>query len=534
MADDECPGGEVAEGGGETGTGSALRTIGWGALLVSGGEALYNLLLWLSGVVMIGRYWGAEILGSFGMTMVVSRMSDVLGRAGLPVTNIRFLPEFWAHGNLKAVRSAAWFTTLVAAATGTAAGAALWFAAPLIAVGFYHRPDLTGAFRLAALMAPLTTVMLTALAVPQAAKDALPFVLVSRIGVPLCGLIGTGIAVWAHGGLATLLWVQVAALAIGSVASVLFMLRSLPKGPGTADAPVKWGRIARFSALMCLKGLSRFGLSVLDIILLGRFVNDRELGVYIAAQRISLFITFPRRAIAPIYMPTVAEQHARGDRARMEAVYATTRRWVTGLALVIFGVMVIAPREVMATGGHELALGGAALIVLCVSNLTESCLGGANEVLLMSGGQKVATITEWAGVVILAVTLPPLATKWGIMGACWSNLLAQGSVNIARQLWLSAHLKFHQFDRRFVWAALPSAALITVLALGGGWFGGGLVSAIIRVAIFAVLFSIILIAGWLPELRVGGRLRLPSRNLLSSGALEATEPGPGSAAEQDP
>jgi len=504
---------------------SPLRTLGLGALLVAVGEGLLSLIQYAGGV-LIGRGMGAAALGEFGLYLLVARMTDTLGRGGLPVTNIRFVAQYLAVGDVAAARTTVKLTTVLAIITGLAAGVGLWAVSPVVATHFYHRPELTTGFRIAACMVPLTAIMLTMLAVPQAAKNAVPLVAISRVGVPLLGLAGTAVIVALRGTVLQLVWVQAGALALGTAVAALVMVRLMPTGPSSADTGAKLRAILRFSVVMCAKAVSRFLLFSLDVIILGHFVDKVQLGVYFAASRTALFIPFPRRAVQPLYMPVVSEQYARKDLAGMERAYAVTRRWTTGPALALFGAMVIAPAAIMRINGAEFTTGGAVLAILGVAALAEASLGGSNEVLIMTGGQKLATVTEWAALALMVATLPPLASRWGIMGGALSVLLTQGGVNLARQLWLTKHVGFHQFDRQFVKALIPSVGLIAALAYAGVWFGDNAASNAIRLSIFGVLFLAILAWGWLPELRRGAGLRLPNRQLL--GASEgATEQGGG-------
>ncbi|MGQ9730650.1 MAG: lipopolysaccharide biosynthesis protein [Candidatus Zipacnadales bacterium] len=495
--------------------GSALNTLGMGALVVAVGEGLFSLLQYLLQVV-IGRGLGAGVLGQFGLLTLVGRLVDTLGRAGLPVTNIRFIAHYLALGQVNAARTTVRWTTILATLTGLAAGVALWVSAPFIAEYGYHDLALTAGFRIAAFMVPLTVVMLTMLAVPQAAKNAVPLVAISRVGVPFLALCGTVAVVAAKGSLLQLVWVQVATTAMGTMAAAFVMMRVIPKKASGSAGEANLRRIIKFSIVMSAKVVSRFLLTSLDVIIVGHFVSKPELGVYVAASRTALFILFPRRAITPLYMPVVSEQFARKDIKALEHTYCVSRRWTTAPALALFGVMVIAPAAIMRVNGPEFAVGGVVLALQGVACLLDTSLGGSNEVLVMTGGQKMATVSEWVAVAVMVLTLPFFATRWGIVGASVSRLIALGGVNVARQLWLTKHVGFHQFDKQFLKASVASAALISGLAYAGIWTGDTMISNVVRLLIFSAGFLGIMLWGWLPELRTARGLRLPSRQLLKS------------------
>jgi O-antigen/teichoic acid export membrane protein len=481
--------------------------MGLGAILMFAGEVIYRVILWLI-TAMVGNRLGSAVTGHFGLLMSVERVAETLGRAGLPMTNHRFVARCIAAGDNYGVRVTARLTAFLAVATSIPVFLALWFAAPWLAGTYYPHPELTTAFRICGAVVPLTALMLTMLAVPQAARNAVPFVTVSRIGAPLAFAAGAAVVVVLRGNAQGLMLAYAGSVALGAVIAGIHLLHWLPDAGGKRETDVRLRSLVLFSLTMTLKTVSTLILFTADMWILGRYVSSAELGVYFAASRTAQFISFPRQAVNPLLSPTASALHTRGDIEGLRKQYVAATRWTVGASLFIFGVICIIPRLAMRVIGKEFVGGESLLMILSWSWVAQAAFAGSQFVLIMTGGQKVATVTEWIGAILFVAGLPYICAHWGSTGAAWWVLISVVGVNCAREINLHQRLHIHPFDGRFLWASVASAALIWPLSYLSSRHPGNLPLAGVLLLIFAVAFSVICWYGWMPELAARLRRKL--------------------------
>jgi O-antigen/teichoic acid export membrane protein len=424
------------------------------------------------------------------------------------MTNHRFVARCLATGDTRGVRLTARLTALLALATSLPVLAVIWFAAPYVATACYHRPDLIAAFRIGGATVPLTSLMLTLLAVPQGARNVIPYLSVWLIGHSVVFLGGALVVVPLGGDAEGLMWAYAASMAVGCLASGVWLLAWLPQAQGEGETDIRLGELARFSATMLLKAVSTLLLLTADVWILRRYVSSSELGVYFAASRTAMLVGFPRTSINPVLSPTASALHAQGDLEGLRRQYVAATRWTVGASLAIFGVIQIAPGMVMRVFGGDFAGGGGLLTVLSWSWLVQAAFAGSQFVLIMTGGQKVATATEWVGAVLFVAALPWICAHSGTMGAAVWVLLSVIGVNCARELNLHHRLGLHPFDGRFLWASAASAALLWPLTGIGRRFGDRPVVLAACVGAFLLAFAAICWYGWMPELAARVRRRL--------------------------
>lgn len=188
----------------------------------------------------------------------------------------------------------------------------------------------------------------------------------------------------------------VATMAAGLVAALIVLKRWLPRPHAGGKAAVGLRQVLSFSIIMCVTGVGLFVLSSADVLILGRYIPSRELGVCVAALRASGFVIFPLSAINALFAPVISELFTRGDMEGLRRTYLTTTRWATGTALALFGVLVVAPRLVLSVFGSEFREGVVVLVILGLGQLVNSSTGSCG----------------WVAATAFVGLFPTLALRW--------------------------------------------------------------------------------------------------------------------------
>lgn len=165
------------------------------------------------------------------------------------------------------------------------------------------------------------------------------------------------------------------------------------------------------SALLLINGRT-------DILALGLFRPDAEVGVYRVAVQITATIIFSQAAVNAIQGPHIAHLYAAGDMKRLQKMITRSSRAIVAIAvptvLVILGA---GPFLIRWIYGPEFAGAFVPVIILAVGQLVNASTGSVSSLLNMTGHERETTKVLLMAAVLnisLSLTLTPL---WGMAGA---------------------------------------------------------------------------------------------------------------------
>jgi O-antigen/teichoic acid export membrane protein len=211
---------------------------------------------------------------------------------------------------------------------------------------------------------------------------------------------------------------QLVAAAVSFAAGLLLFARHRPAGLRAAQRAAADGLWWRSSIAFGLFAAMRLVNGRTDVLALGLFHDDGEVGVYRVAAQLATSIIFGLQIVTPIQGPHLAHIHASGDMEAFQRVVTRTSRIVfaitvpTVCAVVLFGKPIIA-----------LAFGSAyedaylPLVVLSAGQLVNACMGSVGSVLNMTGHERDTVRCLAAGAAVNVALNLLLTPQMGMMGA---------------------------------------------------------------------------------------------------------------------
>ena len=166
------------------------------------------------------------------------------------------------------------------------------------------------------------------------------------------------------------------------------------------------------------------------LLILGFSAPADDAGVYGAATRVALLVTFVLISVNTVVSPKFAELHAKGE---IEALARIARRFALLVTLAtspILLTLIFAGDLVMGLFGPEFARGGLALAILASGQAVNALTGSAGALLMMTGHERDirnASLVAGALAITLSITLIPL---YSIVGAAIATATAVAVMNI--------------------------------------------------------------------------------------------------------
>ena len=451
--------------------------------------------------VYLARALGAEALGVYALGMTIIGLLGVFNSVGLPQAATRFVAAYCATGRIDQLRKFLGRSVSLLLISNLSLGWMLLLVGRTIAVRAYHTPALNGYFGLFALimiLGALTSFLGQALA---GYKDVLRRTVITNfIGTPLMMVLTIGLIAMGWGLRGYILAQVLSAIAVLGLLS-MSVLRLTPAGESllvSMFSPLE-REVVSFSALALGVSLLEFVMSQSDKVLIGVYLNARDVGVYAVAMSLVAFVSIILQSVNQIFSPTIAELHASGQHAMLARLFQTLTKWCLGLTLPLAAVMIIFAPVLMRVFGPDFEIGWPILVIGTIGQVVNCAVGSVGYLLQMSGYQRDLVkiqIFMTLGMLVLALVMIP---RWGILGAA----AASATTNLVSNLWylVEVHRKLAMtpYNSSYYRLLFPVTGLLLGLLVGHrfllGRFPNGVVILASLFGAYVTFVGIALVGG---------------------------------------
>ncbi|HKW16134.1 MAG TPA: flippase [Terriglobales bacterium] len=380
--------------------------------------------------IYLARVLGAEALGLYALGMTMIGFAGIVNSIGLPTAAAKFVAAYLARGEHSALVQFLRSGFALLSALNVLLAAAIVIIGPWVATHFYHAPQLnTYLWAFAAMMA--FGVFNAFLAQVMAGyQDVARRTLITHfIGTP--ATIATAVALISLGfGLRGYLVAQVASAVLVLALLCRCVWKMTPR-PTTTIAAIRFEpQVLSFSAVACGMSALQFALAQTDMIVLGHYVNSRQLGIYAVAMAVVGFVSIALDSVNQIFSPIISELHAAENRVLLQQLYSTLTKWIVIATLPMAVTLALFSRSLMSIFGPSFQPGAGVLALGTIGQLVNCAVGSVGYLLLMSGNQteliKIEAVN--AGILILLnlILVPPM----GITGAAVAVAITAVTTNV--------------------------------------------------------------------------------------------------------
>ncbi len=370
---------------------------------------------------VVARQLGASAVGAFAVATSVIMILGMLSRLGLDRAIVKFVASNLASGNRVSASAQYWRSILVVIGLGGLLSLALFFFAEPLATIVFQKPHFASTFRVAAPAVLSLSLLLVAAEALRGAKRIGEFAFFRHLAVYL---IATP----------TLLLLlrssddpdsAVAAFLVASVvAAVVALIRS-------ANAfPLKYSAGSAGLSAMMIVALPMFlsnsmgmVISWTDVLMLGRFVSDADVGVYSISFKLAFVTGLLLNAVNSISTPKFAEMHTVGDTAALADLMRQTTRLLFISAVPIMILLVVGGKLLLGLFGAEFVSGYHALVILVMGQFVSTISGPVGNLLQMTGNERVFLYIVACMATLNVILNLLLIPTYGIVGAAAASAI---------------------------------------------------------------------------------------------------------------
>ena len=222
-----------------------------------------------------------------------------------------------------------------------------------------------------------------------------------------------------------------------------------------------------FSWPLLLVGIFNYFIGWTDNLVIGKFLDPTNLGIYAIAYSLSRFLIFFFHIFRTIFMPIISERYAKGDSESISYLFKKSQNWMIGIVLPAALLLAVFGETILTlVYGNAYALGATSIQILIIGFLVIVSVGFCQSILQLHKKTKYIFKANFITAIInlgLNMMLIPLI---GITGAAISTAFSLSLQNIlflrkARKL---EKLKFDwKVNSKFLLSSIMSIVIIKVV-----------------------------------------------------------------------
>lgn len=374
--------------------------------------------------VQLARMLGAEGAGIYYLAFTITTIIATVARVGLDNVILKIIAVKASQGNWVAVAGVyRQSMTIVAVIAITIAGAMV-----MIAPTISGRIFLTSSFGVPLKIMMLSVVPLALFTLHafslQGLKKTSQSTIVLGLVAPLITIISLPFLVprYGVGGAAS-------GYLIGSSACLLvarlLWRRALPDFENTtrkSQIYFTWTKIKPFFWVSILQQAVLW----ISTLALGIWGDEREVGIFSAANRVAMLMIFILYAINSISAPKFAELYQAGQLDMLEKLARHTTSLMAAIGIPFLGFFILFSKTIMGIFGSDFVDGWLILVIIASGLFVNICMGSVGSILMMCGGENLMRNQLLVATVLCIVLNLALVPTIGIVGAAIATALIHG------------------------------------------------------------------------------------------------------------
>lgn len=444
-----------------------LKTVVKGAGLFLLGYIISYVISFVYRVV-IARSFGPANYGLLTIAITVVGVCRTLSLAGLDRGVIRYVGFY--NGKNQEHKSKATINTAFILVTmfSIAVSAVIFLLSETIAVQFFHNKELIAILKIFAAVIILNSLVEIFKAIFIAFKKAEYSVFTETFGEKFVCLVFTAIAIFAGASLIGASYAYlIAYIATLVMAYAIYKLKIISLMKCKIAKTYNFKELMGFSFPLLISGLLGLSLGWSDVLLIGFFKNETEVGIYNVGYSFAYSLLMFSRSFSYLYYPISAELYSQRKIKQIKADFETVSRWTfmstfpAFLLLIFFGQYIInlffGPQFIAAW--TPLIITATGILIYCSLGPFAIILETCKRVKYIFKTILVITIIN---IILNIALIPPL----GIIGAAISSALAFAVIGLCQFLKVRQLFKIRlklKYYAKYILSGLISLTAIYLL-----------------------------------------------------------------------
>lgn len=204
-------------------------------------------------------------------------------------------------------------------------------------------------------------------------------------------------------------------------------------------------QIIKFSSPMMFSSIMLFLLNWTDIFMLGAMRTEEEVGLYNLAYKIASLNMLVIISMNVVIVPKIAELYNSKKMQELHTMLKKTTHLIIGISGILYLFLILFSGFILSIFGSSFEEGKTAMIIISTGFLINAMTGTVDQVLNMTGNQKILKNITIFGFLINVILNFVLIPYMGINGAAIASLTTNVIFNVICLFYIKKRLGFYTF-----------------------------------------------------------------------------------------
>ncbi len=429
---------------------SSLKSAAKGTMLVFVGMVA-SIILWFVAKLLIVRFTTKEELGIYSLTVAIISIFVLLSNLGLQEGVSRYISIYLGENRKDYAAAISKEALRIGAFSSLLVFVLVFFSSGMLSKYIFYKPQLEAPLKAMSLFIPFSVMANIANGILRGHNIIHPKVYMD-VGQPLFFLVFLVLFSLLKLSFISIVYAYVFAMAVMFFVIMTYTFQRVKFNPQKAFESSK-KELLRFSIPLLATSVLAIVLGWTDTLMLGRYANAEDVGVYNVSMSLAKLLTFPLAAISFVFMPIAAEMFARKQNTELKRTYQVLTKWLFSVTLPIFFVLFFFPEmSITYLFGERFVDASSSLRILSVCFLFHAFLGTNGVLLLVMGMSGIVMQVSIFGV-LLNIGLNYVLIKllgYGVNGASISTLISYFAINIITSAILYNSSRIHPLTMKYI------------------------------------------------------------------------------------
>lgn len=405
---------------------------------------LLSMGLGYATTLFITNKYGASGFGLFTLSITLISMFSLLPHFGMSTALVRVVGELYAHNQVENMKRVLFSALLFISTASLVFSFFLQKASWFISTNFFDNSELTYSLITISPAIVSTGIILFVSSAFQGLKKTGYYVFFNLILHQILFLLLLWLNSWCNFNL-SINTCFLYSNALSSILGLLCLTTLLLRFPThEMKRPTNYTLLAllKIAAPMLLANSFVVIMSWVDVLMLGFFMTDADVGTYSAAIKLASLISLSLVAINAVVTPRFVELYVAGDSDGLKALSRFSAKIACAISIPIYFSYVIFSEELMSIFGSEFSAGAGVLLVLSSAQLCNVICGPVGNLMQMTDHE-----VQFRNVVIGSVVINLGLNYWliphyGMLGAGYATFASLTSLNIILVLFVRSKMGF--------------------------------------------------------------------------------------------
>jgi O-antigen/teichoic acid export membrane protein len=391
--------------------------------------------------LLIAKWYGAETMGLYALSLTMLNIFVTIGLFGFDNSLVKFVADYNSNHKGELVKEVYYKSLIVTTTVSLILVYILFINADFFAKNIFKNEELINFFQIASIAIVPFVLLRVNTAMFRGFKNIKLFSFFQNIMIFIFSILLLTSLYFFYNSKEVTISSQVIAIFITSIFSFILLQKHLFK-ENILNRVLKYKDILKVSLPMLLTSSMALVMGWTDIIMLGIFRGEADVGVYSVLVKLATLTSITLVAINSIAAPKFSELHSKEDMDGLKKVIQHSTKMIFFTTLPIIVILSLFPEFVLGMFGKEFIVGATALWILMFGQLINALSGSVGQILNMTGREKILQFTALIALVINIILNYLLAPTYGIIGVAIATALSGIIWNILCVIYIYKELNF--------------------------------------------------------------------------------------------